>query len=195
VTVKISFLILVLSISINTHAGDRIDGISGSMGKSLLNPFSRLFSKEPKDKDIVATDKQQSEDILEETKLQAEDDSASLPSEQEKISTDAALPEIDLISDINAEFEETFKKLAAAGAKPTVKSVRKKPTQLFIKDNSTIKATSESSSLHASNKISNVETSSDNCVKEKVYTLDVDNAAQYERLEDFPFTYECVIRR
>ena len=191
---KISFLILVLSISINTHAGDRIDGISGSMGKSLLNPFSRLFNKESKDKDIVATDKQQSEDILEETKLQAEDNSASLSSEQEKISTDA-LPEIDLISDINAEFEETFKKLAAAGAKPTVKSVRKKPTQLFIKDNSTIKATSESNSLHASNKISNVETSSDNCVKEKVYTLDVDNAAQYERLEDFPFTYECVIRR
>ena len=193
-TVKISFLILVLSISINTHAGDRIDGISGSMGKSLLNPFSRLFNKESKDKDIVATDKQQSEDILEETKLQAEDNSASLSSEQEKISTDA-LPEIDLISDINAEFEDTFNRLAAAGAKPTVKSVRKKPTQLFIKDNSTIKATSESSSLHASNKISNVETSSDNCVKEKVYTLDVDNAAQYERLEDFPFTYECVIRR
>ena len=33
------------------------------------------------------------------------------------------------------------------------------------------------------------------CVKEKVYTLDVDNAEQYERLEDFPFTYECVITR
>ena len=30
------------------------------------------------------------------------------------------------------------------------------------------------------------------CIKEKVYTLDVDNADQYERLEDFPYTYECV---
>lgn len=33
---------------------------------------------------------------------------------------------------------------------------------------------------------------SDDCVKEKVYTLDVENADQYERIEDFPFTYECV---
>jgi len=33
------------------------------------------------------------------------------------------------------------------------------------------------------------------CVKEKVYTLDVENADEYERIEDFPFTYECVNRR
>ncbi len=31
------------------------------------------------------------------------------------------------------------------------------------------------------------------CIKEKVYTLDVDNVDQYERLEDFPYTYECVM--
>jgi len=31
------------------------------------------------------------------------------------------------------------------------------------------------------------------CVKERVYTLDVENPDQYERLEDFPYTYECVI--
>jgi len=35
----------------------------------------------------------------------------------------------------------------------------------------------------------------DGCVKEKLYTLDVENADQYERIEDFPFTYECVQRR
>lgn len=30
------------------------------------------------------------------------------------------------------------------------------------------------------------------CIKQKVYTLDVENPEQYDRLEDFPFTYECV---
>jgi hypothetical protein len=33
------------------------------------------------------------------------------------------------------------------------------------------------------------------CVMQKAYTLDVENPEQYERLEDYPFTYECSIRR
>jgi len=40
-----------------------------------------------------------------------------------------------------------------------------------------------------------IQLAGDGCVKEKVYTLDVENADQYERIEDFPFTYECVQRR
>jgi len=33
------------------------------------------------------------------------------------------------------------------------------------------------------------------CVQSKVYITDVENPEQYERLEDYPFTYECVTAR
>lgn len=30
------------------------------------------------------------------------------------------------------------------------------------------------------------------CIKQKVYSLNVKNPEQYKRLEDYPYTYECV---
>jgi len=46
-----------------------------------------------------------------------------------------------------------------------------------------------------SSDVESTQLAGDGCAKEKVYTLDVENADQYERIEDFPFTYECVQRR
>lgn len=191
-TVKISFLLLLLSISINTPAGERIDGISGSMGKSFLKPFSSFFNKDTKDQVLDVTDEKKNEDVIVETKFEA--DPAYLSSEQEKTSTNT-LPEIDLIADINAEFEDTINNLAKAESKSALKSKHKKPIQLFPKDLSTIKATSKNNALHATNKMNNSQPTNDTCVKEKVYSLDVEDASQYKHLEDFPFTYECVISR
>jgi hypothetical protein len=213
--VNISFLILLLSISLNTQATERLQGISGSMGKPT-NPFSKLFDDGLENEDIDTTDKRQHEEITLETKLEAErdvaqikegerhsgikDDSASFSPDQEKKSADA-LPEIDIISDINAQFEHTINKLQATEeVKPNIETAHKRPTQVFINDSITILTKNETSqaknnSDHANNQTGTIQAPSDNCVKEKVYSLDVDNAAQYKRLEDFPFTYECVIRR
>lgn len=175
---------LLLSISINTHAGERLEGISGSVGKSA-NPFAKLLGNNTKDENISTSDKQQPEGITSDIMLKAE---------QEKKSADTPA-EINLIADINAEFEDTINKLAVEEIKPTLKSVQKKPTQLFNKDSEVLHSSSKNNRLHTVNEISATQSSGEDCVKEKVYSLDVDNAAQYERLEDFPFTYECVIRR
>jgi hypothetical protein len=159
VTVNIIFLILLFSLSLGTHAGER-DGST-------------------------------------------QDDSASYTSNQEKKPADT-LTEIDLISDINGQFEHTLNKFQSAENKPKIKTAHKRPTQLFINDSVTIQATNEnedyqtkntSNTLHAANEIAAIQPTDEGCVKEKVYSLIVDNGAQYERLEDFPFTYECVIRR
>jgi hypothetical protein len=214
VTVNISFLILLLSISLNTQAGERLQGISGSMGKST-NPFSKLFDDGLENQDIDTTGKRQHEEITLETKLEAErdvaqikegerhsgikDDSASFAPDQEKESAET-LAEIDIISDINGQFEDTINKLQATEVKPKIKLDPKRPTQLFNNDSVTIQTKNETSQAknntqHATNQTATIQATTDNCVKEKVYSLDVDNAAQYKRLEDFPFTYECVIRR
>jgi len=211
VTVNISFLILLLGISLNTQAGERLQDISGSMGKST-NLFSKLFDDEHENADT--TGKRQHEEITVETKLEAErdvaqikegernssikDNSATFFPDQEKKSADA-IPEIDIISDINAQFEDNINKLQAAEVKPKAKTASKKPTQIFINDSVTTPTTDATSQAndthHATNQTATIQATANNCVKEKVYSLDVDNAAQYERLEDFPFTYECVIQR
>jgi hypothetical protein len=241
--VKISFLLLLLSLSLTTHAGERLEGISSSMEKKSANLFSKLFEDNVKNEDIYTTGKQQREEVTPEIKLEAtrdpakikdgerhsdiKDNSDSFAPAQEKKSADT-LSEIDIISDINAETEST------------IKQAHKRPTQVFINDgdsrqttnenkaihatnkssalhasnedkaihatnkssalhtsneNKAIQATKKSSALHASNKSNAIQTTDKDCVKEKVYSLDVDNASQYEHLEDFPFTYECVIRR
>ena len=217
-TVKISCLILLLSIVSNTQAGERLQGISGSMGNNS-NLFSKLFDDDLENKDIDATDKRQHEEITIKTKLEAEhdmasiedgqphggikDDSTSFPPVQENNLADT-LAEIDIISDINGQFEDTINQLQAAEMTPQIKTAQKKPTQLFIHDsvttpaineNESFQTTNQSNILHAANETATVNTVSKDCVKEKVYSLDVDNAEQYERLEDFPFTYECVIGR
>lgn len=207
-TVKISFLVLLLSLSINTSAGDRLEGSSGSMEKSA-NPFSKLLGKNTENEEIDTTDKRQREEITVETKHDAErdasqikdgerhegikNDSASFSPEQENKSVDN-LPEIDIISDVNAEFEDTINELEAA-AKSTIESTYKRPTQSLIDDRDALQTANKSKPVHATNEIVTIQAASKGCVKEKVYTLDVDNAAQYKRLEDFPFTYECVIQR
>lgn len=199
-TVKVSFLILLLSISLSTQAGERLQNISDSMAKSA-NLFSKLFDDELENEDVDSTGKRQAEEITVETKQEAErdavqikegeqhgdikDDSASFFPDQEKKSVDS-LPEIDILSDINDQFEDTINQLQAATEKPTTKTPLKRPTQLFVGDRVTNQTTNEHQTSQAADK---------DCVKEKVYSLDVDNAAQYERLEDFPFTYECVIQR
>ncbi len=33
------------------------------------------------------------------------------------------------------------------------------------------------------------------CLMTKAYILDVENPEQYERIEDYPYTYECAMRR
>ncbi len=198
-----------LSISLNTQAGERLQGISGSMGKSA-NPFTRLFGNDTADEDIDTTGKRQREEITLETKLEAErdvaqikegerhsgikDDSASFAPDQEKESADT-LVEIDIISDINGQFEDAINKLQAAEMKPKIKLVHKKPTQLLNNDSVSIQATNKSNTLHATNETATIQAAIEDCIQEKVYSLDVNNTAQYERLEDFPFTYECVIRR
>ena|GEM_PF-1927068 len=214
---KISFLLL-LSVSLSTHAGERLQGISDSMGKSA-NSFSQLFGNDTQNQNVDTTGKRQREEITVETKLEAEleaakikdgerhhgikDDSASFGLDQEKKSAKSFI-EIDIISDINAEFEDTINKLEATEAKPTIKNVNKIQTETIINNSDTVqtknedngfKATNKSNTLHAANEINTTPAASKDCVKEKVYTLDVDNAAQYERLEDFPYTYECVIQR
>ena len=209
-----SFFILLLSISLNVQAGDRLEGISGSMSKST-NPFSKLFDGSLETEDVDTTDKRQREEITPQTKLEAErdvaqikegerhsgikDDSASFAPVQEKESAEN-LAEIDLISDINGQFEDTINKLQAAEVMPDAETPHKRPTQLFINDSVTKLTQTESpqtghNTLLANSQTATIKATSDSCVKEKVYSLDVDNAAQYERLEDFPFTYECVIRR
>ncbi len=193
---KISFLIVLLCICFNTQAGDRLQGIAGSMGKSNTL-FSKLFGDDVENEDVDTPIKRQREEITLETKLETEqdaaqikngerhadttDDSASFSPVEEKKLIDTT-PEIDIISDINAQFETTINKLQATKAEPKIKTEHKRPTQLFINKNT---------SIHTAN----IQGTGDECVREKVYSLDVENAAQYERLEDFPFTYECVIQR
>lgn len=84
------------------------------------------------------------------------------------------------------------------------KKVHKRPKQLFLDNPATARSQSESidtqtstklDSLHATNGTSSNQTQNRVCEKEKVYSLDVDNPEQYKRLEDFPFTYECVMHR
>jgi hypothetical protein len=214
--VNINLLILLLSISLSTQAGERLQGISGSMGKTT-NPFSKLFDDGLENEDVDTTGKRQHEEITLETKLEAErdvaqikdgerhsgikDDSANFAPDKQKESANS-LPEIDIISDINGQFEDTINKLQVSEETPSIKMAKKKPTQLFINDTATIQAKKETgqtsnknNTQHANNQTGSVQAKSDNCVKEKVYSLDVANASQYERLEDFPFTYECVIRR
>jgi len=106
--VKAVFIILMLSITFLVQAGERLEGISGSMNN---NTFLGWFG----DKD-----------------------------------------------------EETEQENPAA--------IRMEGTDLLASENRT-------------------QLAGDTCAKEKVYTLDVENADQYERLEDFPFTYECVRQR
>lgn len=104
-----SFLCL-LSLSFMTQAGERLEGISGSMKKGL-NPFSFWFSDD----------------------------------EDKEEPVEPASPEI--------EQQERL----AAQAKP--------------------------------------EDTNESCKREKVYILDVEHPEQYKRLEDYPFTYECVSER
>jgi len=33
------------------------------------------------------------------------------------------------------------------------------------------------------------------CLMQKAYILDVENPEQYKRIEDYPYTYECAVRR
>jgi ElaB/YqjD/DUF883 family membrane-anchored ribosome-binding protein len=178
--VKLSFLILLLSISINTQAGDRLDGISGSMGKST-NLLSKLLDKNTANEDVSASDTKQPIETTLGTKLSADSQQKSADTSTE-------------INHITAELDDTIDTLGSIDAKPEITSVQKKPTQLLNKDNETLQTTSNKDSLKAVNEIATPSASKE-CVKEKVYSLDVDNAAQYERLEDFPYTYECVIQR
>ncbi len=106
-----SFLCL-LSLSFMTQAGERLEGISGSMKKGL-DLFSFWFSDD-EDK-------------------------------QEPVEPASASPEI--------EQQERL----AAQARP--------------------------------------ELNDESCKREKVYILDVEHPEQYKRLEDYPFTYECVSAR
>ncbi len=66
---KISFLILLFSITLTAHAGDRLKDISGSMGKSI---FSDKLTAKPE------PNKREREEITEELKLQAERDAAQI---------------------------------------------------------------------------------------------------------------------
>lgn len=204
---KISFLILLFSISTSIQAGDRLEGISGAMGNSS-GLFSKLFGNDTKneDSDVDTSNKRQRAEITVETKREAErdaaqikegerhdniqDDSANFLPEQEN-KTVVNIPEIDIFSDINAEFEDTMNKLEVA------EPAHKRPTQLFVDDSGTLQTINKASPVpvHASNEIAAIQVTGQDCVKEKVYSLDVENTAQYERLEDFPFTYECVIQR
>jgi hypothetical protein len=212
VTVNISFLILLLSIFLSTQAGERLQVISGSMAKTN-NPFSKLFDDGLENEDIDTTDKRQPEEITLETKLDAaqikegeqhngiKDGSANFAPEQQKEPANV-LSEIDIISDINAQFADTINKLQVSEVNPKKKMAHKKPTQLFNNDSvaihttdKTSQATNKNINHHASKQTGTIQAANDNCVKEKVYTLDVANASRYERLEDFPFTYECVIQR
>jgi hypothetical protein len=76
--VKISFLLLLLSISLTTRAGDRLEGISGSMAKKNANLFSKLFGDNVKNEDIDTTGKQQREEITPKIKLEAAHDTAKI---------------------------------------------------------------------------------------------------------------------
>lgn len=171
---------MLLSISINTQAGDRLDGISGSMGKST-NLLSKLLDKNTANDDVIASDTKQLVETTLGTKLIADSqqNSADTPTE---------------INHISAELDDTIDTLGSIDAKSEITSLQKKPTQLLNKDNETLQTTSNKDSLQALDAIA-TPSASEACVEEKVYSLDVDNAAQYDRLEDFPFTYECVIRR
>lgn len=138
-----------------------------------------------------------------ENKVAIKDDSASFTCYQEKKSTET-IPEIDLTSDINAQFEITLDKLKAPTVNPKIKTPHERPTHLFINNNDTIYASNEneisqstnkSISYHADNQTATIQATGNDCIKEKVSSLDVKNVAQYERLIDFPFTYECVVAR
>lgn len=213
---NISFLILLLSIYLSTQASEHLQGISGSTGKTTI-PFSKLFNDGRENDDVDTTGKRRREEITLKTKLEAEldvakikdgerhsaikDGSASFSPDQEKEYADT-LPEIDIISDINPQVEDIINKLQAKDVKPMVQKAHKRPTQVFINDSFIIVSKNESSPSQAKNNTHNsnnqtgaVQAKNDNCAKEKVYSLDVANASQYQRLEDFPFTYECVIRR
>lgn len=184
---KISFLILLFSISLTAHANERLKGISDSMGESTL--FKSMF-------DGPETQDRQREEITEEIKLQAEsdvsqlkegerhpgikDDSHSFAPKKDKEYEDT-VTDIDIISDINAEFEDLFKKLESA---------HRKPKQIFSDKKGTNQATINTDPIQKVNQLNSLSDKA--CVKERVYTLNVENAAQYERLEDFPFTYECI---
>jgi hypothetical protein len=176
--VKSSFLILLLSISINTYAGERLKGISGSMSNGA-NPFSKLLGNSTL---INNTDDQSSAE---------QDAEISLPVKQDEQLTPAPT-QINPIADINAEFDDINKPVMTES-----KPVQKKPTQLFTNAVESVQTTNKTSAIQAVNHITTpqVQDLAEACVKEKVYSLDVDNASQYKRLEDFPFTYECVTRR
>jgi len=117
--VKISLIILLFSISFTAQAGDRLEGISGSIGNSS-STFGWFGGDDEEDKEGSVQEGEEA--------VQLEGDATS--------------------------------------------------------SGSGIGSDSESTQL-----------AGDGCTKEKVYTLDVENADKYDRLEDFPFTYECVIRR
>lgn len=203
---KISFLILLLSISINTLAGERLEGISGSMGKST-GLFSKIFGEGTENTDIDdnSIGQRQRDEITVESKRQAEqdasqlkegerhsgikDNSAKFAPEQEKKSADV-FPEIDLIAAVNTEFEDTINKLEAAERK-----VITKPTQLFPDNSHSLQTANKANPIQTANDVATIQPTNQDCVQEKVYSLDVENAAQYKRLEDFPFTYECVTQR
>jgi len=58
-------------------------------------------------------------------------------------------PEIDIISDINAEFEATE-------PKPMIKNANKRPTQLFINDSDIVQTKNENNGFKATNKSINL---------------------------------------
>ncbi|HDY84491.1 hypothetical protein LCGC14_0524130 [marine sediment metagenome] len=177
---KISFLVLLLIISNASYAGERIKGISGSMGKSAT-PFSTLLVNST----VI-------DNSTNHVQSQTEQDTAvSLLAQQNENSTSGPT-EINPIADINAEFDDIHKPAVTDST-----STHKKPTQLFSNTIESEQSASEKKSIQAVNHLAppQVQEDTETCMKEKVYSLNVENAAQYERLEDFPFTYECVTPR
>lgn len=116
VTMRIFFLALCLSFSTAAQAGDRLEGISGS-----LNEAGSLFFG------WFSDDKKQEEKML----------------EQEKLELEAKQQAVKLANDL--------------------------PNEYYDEDVG--------------------------CLKQKSYILDVENPQQYKRIEDYPFTYECVAPR
>lgn len=165
---KIIFLILLFSISYSTTAGDHLEGISGSIGKRIF-----YNKNEP--------EKWQSEEITKDTQLQAEsisapinesksqpninDDSMSLVA-QHKQKHQESVAEIDILLDINTQFEELFNNLELANT--STKSAREIPTQIFKKIDTEL-AKINSLPIQTANNVSIL--TEQTCAKEKVYIL------------------------
>ena len=159
------FIILTIFLSSVAHSGDRLEGISGSMD-SDLGSFLDWFSDDEKD-----------ENGEEETVPDSEGQAGVIPGTAGQTRTTPGTA---------GQTRTTPDTAEQTGTTPDTAE----------QTGTTAGTAGQTGTTAGTDEQVDISTNSEKeCLKTKVYSLDVENPEQYKRLEDYPFTYECVTRR